>query len=64
MDILDNYESSALAHPVDKKGSSKIQRRLDSIHNSINMGLYGKTSGTTGTNIFDMMKKRGGGNGI
>ena len=55
MDMLDNYESSALAHPTDKKGSVKIQRRLDSIHNFIDMKLDGEVR-KKGANLFDMLK--------
>jgi len=61
MDTLNNYESSALAHPTDKKGSSKTQKRLDAIVNEINISLYGTTS-TGNRNMFELAKAQGGGN--
>lgn len=43
IDILDNYEASALSHPVDKKNSGQVRSRLQNIERQINMKLYGQT---------------------
>lgn len=55
MDILDNYEASALSHPTDKKNAGKVRSALQGIERKINVKLYGAVSTDKGKKFWDMM---------
>jgi hypothetical protein len=55
MDILDNYESAALAVPVDSKQLGAHQKRLDKVQNTINDILFVKPK-KTGNEFWDKLK--------